>query len=86
MVRRHEPHGDQLEEDAAVPDEVRHKEEYVILLLALGGLLVLGGRGHGCGIFGTLSGCHTRIDGKFGQSLLGEKFLCGVRRSQLIFS
>ena len=30
--------------------------------------------------------CHTRIDGKFGQSLLGEKFLCGVRRSQLIFS
>ena len=55
MVRRHEPHGDQLEEDAAVPDEVRHKEEYVILLLALGGLLVFGGRGHGCGIFGTLS-------------------------------
>ena len=55
MVRRHEPHGDQLEEDAAVPDEVRHEEEHVVLLLACVGLLVLGGRRHGWSFFGALS-------------------------------
>ena len=55
MVRWHEPHGNQLQEDAAVADQVRHEEEHVVLLLALGGLLVLGGRGHGCSGFRELS-------------------------------
>ena len=51
MVRRHEPHGDNLEEDAAVPDQVRNEEEHIILLLALCGLLVLLVGGHDRGGF-----------------------------------
>ena len=55
MVRWHEPHGDDLEEDAAVPDQVRNKEEHIIVLLALCGLLVLLGGGHVRGGFDKLS-------------------------------
>ena len=55
MVRRHEPHGDNLEEDAAVPDQVRNEEEHIILLLALCGLLVLLVGGHDRGGFDKLS-------------------------------
>ena len=72
MVRRHEPHGDHLEEDAAVPDQIRHEEEHVFLLLALGGLLVLGGRGHGCRSFGTLS---LPNNGEIGQIVIWEIFI-----------
>ena len=70
MVRRHEPHGDELEEDAAVPDQVRHEEEHVVLIFDLGGLLVLGGRRHGCGGFGKLSACHPRIKKKMAKNII----------------